>query len=74
MKFNLFVLSLFSFLLGVVEIADRYGAEEVIGVEVLVVVEADLEVGGEADVEGEALVVDAAGGGSVWMATVHILG
>ena len=73
MKFNLFVLSLFSFLLGVVEIADRYGAEEVIGVEVLVVVDVDLE-GGEVEVEGEALVVDAAGGGSVWMATVHILG
>ena len=73
MKFNLFDLSFFSFLLGVVEIADRYGAEEVIGEEALVVVEADLEVG-EVEVEGEALVVDATGGGSVWMATVHILG
>ena len=73
MKFNLFDLSFFSFLLGVLEIAARYGAEEVIGEEALVVVEADLAVV-EVEVEGEALVGDAAGGGSVWMATVHILG
>ena len=44
-----------------------------IGVEVFVVVDADLVVA-EAEVEGEAVVVGVAGDGSVWMATVHIFG
>ena len=72
-RFNLSDLLSFSLLLGVLEIADRYGEEEVIGVEALVVVDADL-VAGEAEVEGEAVAAGGADGGSVWMATVHILG
>ncbi|MPC56808.1 hypothetical protein E2C01_050774 [Portunus trituberculatus] len=66
-------MSVFFSLLGVREIADRYGTEEVIEAEVLLEVEvllADDEVEGE----GEAVVVDGAGSGSLWMATVHILG
>ena len=51
-KFSLSDLSVFSLLLGVREIADRYGAEEVIAVEVLVEVDVVLS-GDEADVEGE---------------------
>ena len=67
-------MSFFAFLLaGVLEIADRYGEEEVIGVEVLVVVDADVVVV-EAEVEGEAVVAGVAGDGSVWIATVHIFG
>ena len=72
-KFNLSFLLSFSFLAGVLEIAARYEAEEVIGEEACLVVDADV-VEAEAEVEGEAVLVGVAGDGSVWMATVHILG
>lgn len=70
---NLSFLLSFSFLLRVLEIAARYGEKEVIGVEALVVVDAVLVVD-EAEVEGEAVLACVAGDGSVWMATVQILG
>ena len=63
-KFNLSVLSVFSPLLGTRDIADRYGAEEVIAVEVLVEVDVVFS-GDEAEVEGETVEVDEAGNGSV---------
>ena len=63
-RFSLSDLSVFSLLLGVREIADRYGTEEVIAVEVLVEVDVVLS-GDEADVEGEIVEVDEAGNGSV---------
>ena len=72
-KFSLSDLSVFSLLLGVREIADRYGAEEVIAVEVLVEVDVVLS-GDEAEVEGETVEVDESGNGSVWIPIVHILG
>ena len=53
-KFSLSDLSVFSPLLGIREIADRYGAEEVIAVEVLVEVDVVLA-GDEADVEEETV-------------------
>ena len=51
-KFNLTTLSVFTHLLGVRDIADRYGTEEVIGVEVLVKMDVVLAAD-EAVVEGE---------------------
>ena len=65
-KFNLLVLSVFSPLLGTREIADRYGAEEVIAVDVLVEVDVLVVLlGDEAEVEGETVEVDETGNGSV---------
>ena len=61
-KFSLSDLSVFSLLLGTREIADRYGAEEVIAVEVLVEVDVVLS-GDEAEVEGKTVEVDEAGNG-----------
>ena len=60
-KFSLSDLSVFSLLLGAREIADRYGAEEVIAAEVLVEVDVVLS-GDEAEVEGETVEVDEATG------------
>ena len=57
-------MSVFSLLLEVREIADRYGAEEVIAVEVLVEVDVVFS-GDEAEVEGETVEVDETGNGSV---------
>ena len=63
LKFSLSALSVFSLLLGTREIADRYGAEEVIAVENLA--EVDLVLASdEAEVEGETVEVDEAGNGS----------
>ena len=53
-KFNLSALSVFSLLLETREIADIYGAEEVIAVHVLVEVDVVLA-GDEADVEEETV-------------------
>ena len=53
-KFSLPTLSVFSLSLRAREIADKYGAEEVIGVEVLVEVDVVLA-GDEAEFEGETL-------------------
>ena len=63
-KFSLSALSVFSLLLETQEIADRYGAEELIAVEVLVEVDVVLA-GDEADVEEETVEVDKACKGSV---------
>ena len=63
-KFSLSALSVFSLLLGTREIADRYGAEVIITLEVLVEVIVVLS-GDEAELEGETVEVDEAGNGSV---------
>ena len=63
-RYSLSALSVFSPLLGTREIVDRYGAEEVIAVEVLVEVDVVFS-GDEAEVEGETVEVDEAGNGSV---------
>ena len=65
-KFSLSALSVFSPLLGIREIANRYGAEEVIVEEVLVEVDVVLA-GDEADVGGEYVEVDEAGNQSEYL-------
>ena len=57
-------MSVFSLLLGAREIPDKYGAEELIAVEILVEVDVVLA-GDEAEVEGETVEVDEAGNESV---------